>query len=245
VDLAPGEAGQTEAAQGSGATPARWPSVGSERDETVKRRDAGGRIPGEGRTRRRVELSLARRSEQAGSGRSTAVAPRRGAGEPCGVEDGDRAEGEERRVAQAVEPAPRRSRTGSCDKARGPGLGFPGGGKGMRKRSTARSRTEVPKPGRAPGRPAGTDGVGGGCPDSTRRRRGPYVATTYVLVSSRREKPPPLAGGGETRQAPPPEESEGEAWKGGRRERGRHLGARCRRSQRPVGRVHRRALCSR
>jgi hypothetical protein len=85
----------------------------------------------------------------------------------------------------------------------------------MRKRSTARSRTEVPKPGRAPGRPAGTDGVGGGCPDSTRRRRGPYVATTYVLVSSRREKPPPLAGGGETRQAPPPEESEGEAWKGG------------------------------
>jgi hypothetical protein len=62
VDLAPGEAGQTEAAQGSGATPARWPSVGSERDETVKRRDAGGRIPGEGRTRRRVELSLARRS---------------------------------------------------------------------------------------------------------------------------------------------------------------------------------------
>jgi hypothetical protein len=85
----------------------------------------------------------------------------------------------------------------------------------MRKHSTARSRTEVPKPGRAPGRPAGTDGVGGGCPDSTRRRRGPYVATTYVLVSSRREKPPPLAGGGETRQAPPPEESEGEAWKGG------------------------------
>jgi hypothetical protein len=91
----------------------------------------------------------------------------------------------------------------------------------MRKRSTARSRTEVPKPGRAPGRPAGTDGVGGGCPDSTRRRTGPYVATTYVLVSSRREKPPPLAGGGETRQAPPPEESEGEAWKGGGEERAR------------------------